>query len=437
MGIMYTKQWRVFLLFLFACAFFAPNSYAFRLGKKGPRVYGFIENGFGAKFDNDEDTKHRRYNMAEQRVQLKTRFFPENPAFLYDWDAEVNVKAEFVSDEYYDITLDKSFREFSLSASPLSFMDIKVGKQIFTWGTGDYLFINDMFPKDYISFYIGRHDEYLKKPSYGAKASIYLKKSNLDLVYLPFFVPNSAPNGTRLSFYDVFQQGIVGESSRFSIHRPDRTFRNAEYAARWYGNISGYEWAFYYFNGYYKNPCGFYDEMNRVVFYPRVSVYGASLRGAIFRGIGSVEFGYIDSRQDRSGENRLIPNDKVKLLAGYEKDLGNDFRIGLQHQFSRMLDYDNYDSSLMPWDLRYDKIQHLSTLRLTKLFKSQTVRASLFVFYSETDRDTYWRPFLSWDVTDQFNVTVGANLMWGDKDTTDFGQMEQDKNVYVRFRWSF
>ncbi len=425
------------IVVLSLCVGLFSKAYAFRLGKNGPRVYGFIETDFGVKFDHDEDTKHTHYNLAEQKLQLKTRLFPENPAFLYDWNAELNIKAELTLDEYFDTTLDKTFREFSLSVSPASFMDVKLGKQIFTWGTGDYLFINDLFPKDYVSFFIGRNDEYLKKPSYGTKASIYLKNSNIDLVYLPFVESNTVPNGTRLSFYDVFQQGIVGASSSFSVHRPDRTLGNAEYAARWYGNVSGYEWAFYFYDGFYKSPRGFYDEMNKVVFYPRLSVYGASLRGAIFRGIGSVEFGYYDSRKDRSGTNRLIPNDRVKFLVGYEKDLGHDFSIGVQHLFEQMLNYNNYYDARMPWDIIYDRYYHLSTLRLTKLFKNQTVRTGLFVFYSETDRDTYWRPYVSWDVTDNFNVTVGANLIWGKRDTSEFGQMEQDKNVYLRMRWSF
>ncbi len=48
-------------------------------------------------------------------------------------------------------------------------VNLKIGRQVFTWGTGDYLFINDLFPKDYESFYIGRDDEYLKRPSEAVK----------------------------------------------------------------------------------------------------------------------------------------------------------------------------------------------------------------------------------------------------------------------------
>ena len=42
-----------------------------------------------------------------------------------------------------------------------------------TWGTGDLLFINDLFPKNWKSLAIGRDDEYLKDPSGAVKASFF------------------------------------------------------------------------------------------------------------------------------------------------------------------------------------------------------------------------------------------------------------------------
>ena len=56
-------------------------------------------------------------------------------------------------------------REAWLSTQPLDFLDLKAGRQVVTWGTGDLLFINDLFPKDWQSFILGRDEEYLKAPS--------------------------------------------------------------------------------------------------------------------------------------------------------------------------------------------------------------------------------------------------------------------------------
>jgi hypothetical protein len=66
-------------------------------------------------------------------------------------------------------------------------MDVKLGRQILTWGTGDLIFINDLFPKDWISFFIGRDTDYLKAPSDAIKVSLFGEQANLDIVYTPQF----------------------------------------------------------------------------------------------------------------------------------------------------------------------------------------------------------------------------------------------------------
>jgi hypothetical protein len=65
------------------------------------------------------------------------------------------------------------------------------------------------------------------------------------------------------------------------------------------------------------------------------------------------------------------------------------------------------------------------------------VNVTLFTFYSPSDKDGYVRPSVSYDITDQWKVTAGMNLPWGEDDQTEFGQMKHNKNVYVRVKYSF
>ena len=409
---------------------------AFRLFGSGPWIRGFVEGSYGLKLHED-DTKHDEYNLAEIHFQLKTRMDLDANDLLADWGTQLNVKLEGVLDEYFDTTMNYKVRELNVSFSPFDWMDVKAGRQILTWGTGDYLFINDLFPKDYISFYIGRDDEYLKKPSDAIRVSMFWDKASLDIVWIPEFIPNTVPIGERVSFWDPYLQRVAGRDAVMTIVDRSRKISNSEYAGRLYGNIGSYEWALYYFDGFYKNPTGFANQSNYEVYYPNLEVYGASLRGPVFRGIGNVEFGYYYSKEDEDGEIREIPNSKVKFLVGYEKDMGHDFRIGMQWQYEYMLDYDEYLHSLMPGDIPSDVDKHTLTLRLTKQLWQQTLTLSLFVFWSPDEEDTYWRPSVSYDVNDNWTVTVGANFMWGKDDWTDFGQVDRNSNVYVRVRYSF
>ncbi|MDP3786860.1 MAG: hypothetical protein Q8R05_04845, partial [Candidatus Omnitrophota bacterium] len=158
-----------------------------------PQWHGFVEQAYAGRISQDRLTKHQDYNMLEQRVQLKTRYAIPGENLLSRWNSVATYKGDFLLDEYFDTSGSYEVRELNLAFSPTRIIDIKAGRQVLTWGTGDYLFINDLFPKDYISFYIGRDDEYLKKPSDVLRISLYPKTVNIDFVLIPYFTPNTMP----------------------------------------------------------------------------------------------------------------------------------------------------------------------------------------------------------------------------------------------------
>lgn len=184
---------------------------------------------------------------------------------------------------------------------------------------------------------------------------------------------------------------------------------------------------------------GIKNQDARELFYPELAVYGASLRGPVpaIGGITYGEIGYDDSLEDRSGKNRLIENALMKYLAGYERDFPNDLRIGLQYYVEQMLDFDQFTAGFLPGDVPRDQFRELVTCRITKLFWMQTLEASFFVLYSPTDEDAHLRPRLTWQVNDQWKATIGANVFFGTHDWTEFGQLEDNDNLYVRVRYSF
>lgn len=395
-------------------------------------LHGFAEGAYGARFHNDL-TKNDSYNLSEARLQVKGSYLPE---IMEDWQPELVFKGDILHDGYGDTT-QGILRETYIFLTPLPTVDLKVGRQVLTWGTGDLLFINDLFPKDYVSFMIGRDDEYLKRPSDAIKASFFFSKLSMDLVITPQAEPNKSINGERLSFYNGLMGEIVGQNGSGDFHETAHTVRNMETAARLYGNFGSSEAAFYFFRGFYKEPLGVSDPVNMDFFYPRLSVYGASLRGPIAGGIGNIELGYYDSRQDRSGSNSFIENSSVKYLAGYEKDMGNDLKLGLQYQLEQMLDYDEYRSGVSPGSPADDEYRHLLTLRLTQLMMNQNLNMGLFAFYSPSDEDVYLRPKVSYKFTDNLSGTVGANIFDGNKRHTFFGQLDRNDNFYARIRYSF
>ncbi|PIU39748.1 MAG: hypothetical protein COT00_05330 [Candidatus Omnitrophica bacterium CG07_land_8_20_14_0_80_50_8] len=432
------NTWRRLVLFPAALLLLAlPAKDAFA-DDPTKNIHGFAEAAYGPKLDHNGLTQKDDFNLLEQRLQLKTSWRPDQPETLARWNTGFFYKGGLLVDEHEE-NVRYNIREANGIFSPFSWLDVKLGRQILTWGTGDLLFINDVFPKDFESFFVGRDDEYLKVPSDAAKFSLYNPQVSVDLVFIPFFTPDTSLDGGRLSFYDMFLGRLAGKESGRLLKEPPLQPDSTEAAARVYRNFNGYEAALYGFKGYFNQARGVKSGGNKEFFYPKLAVYGSSLRGPapFVGGIVSGEIGYMDSLEDRSGIDRLVENSAVKYLAGYERDFPEDLRVGVQYFVEQMLDFDAFTANARAGDVPRDQFRQLMTLRLTKLFWLQTLEASCFVFYSPTDSDAHLRPRLAWQVNDQWKVTVGANVFFGRSDWTEFGQLENNDNVYARVRYSF
>jgi len=326
-------------------------------------------------------------------------------------------------------------REANISLSPLDFVDLKIGRQVLTWGTGDLLFINDLFPKDWESFFIGRDDEYLKVPSDAVKFSFFLDKVNLDVIYSPLFNSSVYIDGSRLSYWNPILGRTAGRDFIFSDDDRNRFYHDSEFALRAYKNVRGTEFALYGYYGYWSTPEGF-NPSTVELFYPKLAVYGASARTSLLGGIGNLEMGYYDSRDDRDGDDPLVANSEIMFLAGFERELMRDFTGGVQYFLEWMKDHDNYEDGLGGAPGR-DEYRHLLTVRLTRLLMNRNLTLSLFTFYSPSDEDAYLRPKVHYKITDQCSAEIGGNIFLKSEAHTFFGQFYKNTNVYAGVRWGF
>ena len=395
---------------------------------------GFWESRLGARTQRDH--YERDLSIGETRLQLELE---------KNW-TETTFK--LTTDLLYDPVLDKhevrleegrgwiDLREASFMLTPVTFADLKIGRQILTWGTGDMLFINDMFPKDWNSFFIGRDEEYLKAPSDALTASLYSEVANLDLVYTPRFDADRFIDGRRVSYWNATLGRRAGRDAVVRVDRPDDWFQDDEFAWRLFKNVNGYELAAYGYYGFWKSPAGM-DPVSGLATFPELWVHGASLRGNVGRGIGNVEIGYYDSRDDGSGSDPLVRNSEFRFLVGYEQEVARDFTAGVQHYLELMTDHSDYVRTLPAGARAADENRHVLTLRLTKLLMSQNLKLSLFTYYSPTDKDAYFRPNVHYKVDDHWSAEIGGNVFVGEDDHTFFGQFEKNNNIYLGVRYGF
>jgi len=395
---------------------------------------GFGEGLIGARTQNDPYEKD--LSIGEIRLQLEGE---------KGWDrASIRIRTDFLYDPVYDhqtIDLESGqgwldLRETRFIVTPLDFMDLKIGRQILTWGTGDMLFINDMFPKDWQSFFIGRDTEYLKAPSDAMGISFFTDLFNTDLVYTPRFNSDRYINGSRLSYYNPMLGRIAGRDAIIQADNRNSWFTDDELALRLSRNIEGYEAALYGYRGYWQSPAGM-DPANGNATFPRLAVYGGSLRGVAGPGVANLEFGYYDSEQNSNGSNPLVKNSELRFLAGYEQEIAANFNAGLQYYLEYMLQYDQYRDTLPPEQHPRDEARHVLTLRLTHMLMRQNLKLSFFTYYSPSDRDFYLSPNIHYKIDDHWSAEIGGNIFWGEHDWTFFGQFRKDTNIYSGVRYGF
>ncbi len=393
--------------------------------KLDTEYHGFYEIRSGYRLQNDPHEKDMSIMEARYQFDLFS---------MRDW-GDIKVRGDFYGDGVEEKGV-FDLREANIFARPTDTMDVKLGRQVLTWGTGDLLFINDLFPKDWQSFFIGRDVEYLKAPSDAAKISLFMDWANLDIAYTPEFDSDRFISGERISYWHPMQGMPVGENRTLSTERRREFFEEDETALRLYRNINNYELAAYGYWGYWKSPGGFNQTMTDAIF-PELYVYGASVRGNVGKGIGNAEIGYYDSVDDRTGDDPLINNSEMRYLIGYTQEIGRDFTAGVQYYMEQVLDYNRYEDNQPAGMPKRDEFRHLTTLRLTKLLMNQNLRLSLFTYYCPSDEDVYLRPIANYKASDNLSVEVGSNIFFGDEAYTFFGQFEDNTNAYLAVRYSF
>ncbi len=396
----------------------------------GVDFQSFAFGTFAARTHNETPPgpEGRRFLLAEERLRLELNAWTDAA------DTEVLVKLDTVHDAVtgdFSMDLREAYLDFTTGPA-----DFRLGRQIATWGVGDYVFINDVFPKDWLSFFSGRPLEYLKLGVDALRARYSAAAVNAELLILPRFRPDTLPSPKR---FVLFNDGAPAAGRERS--RPDAGVANPEAALRLYRRFQGYDVSAYMYRGYWRAPNRPVNEpanpAEATAFFPALSTWGLSAQGQSLGGVVSFEAGYYDSRDDRAGSNAAIPNSQARFLIGYRKQLSDETSLGLQYYVEIMMDYSAYKSSLPVGGGQNNKTRDFVTLSLSRFLRHQTWELSVFAFYSPVAQDYLIQPRAAYRFSDNFSAVLGANFFGGGTRTSFFGQFDRNDNAYLTLRYDF
>lgn len=408
---------------------------------------GFIDFEQGANITNQGPTQskedERDYVLANRRLRLKTNksYGKSSMYFTLDFNHD-----EILNSSNVDI------REARFVFSPIENTDVSIGRQVSTWGVGDLIFINDLFPKNWVAHFQGREMDMLKDPTDSLRLTYYGSSWSFDVVGTPKFTPDTTPNGCRFAVFspNSKQVSMNENCDGHSLYAKDQSkLENGELAASIKKKFGSQEFAVYAYKGFYKSPKGINIVSNGndnmlVPFYPELSVYGASHEGQIGPGIFTAEYGYYLSRQDKDGENFLIENSMMKYLVGYRVEFNSHIYAGIQWYQEKMLDYDKYEESYLafnPQGYAYRLKEHRNTYtaRVGFKFMQDTLMLNFFSYIRPEDKDAFHKFEISKRIENHIDVAMGVNTFEGDENYTDreFGMLQDQDNAFVRFKYIY
>ncbi|HEC90908.1 MAG TPA: hypothetical protein ENI55_04500 [Alphaproteobacteria bacterium] len=425
---MRTSALRLAVLFSLA---FSATAFAQKPGDEwGVDVNGFALGIYSARTTGNQPPggEGRALLLAEERVRLDVTGWTDAV------DADVRIKLDGVHDAVtnnFNLDLREAYIDYTKGNA-----DFRLGRQIITWGVGDLLFINDVFPKNWVSFFSGRPLEYLKTGVDGFKARYSSRPLNAEIIIIPRFEPDTMTTPKRFFMYDDY-----GSVTNRDKDLPSTTLGNTEIGLRLYGKYGGFDLSAYAYRGRWRTPGERADNPDNATkvtsIYPPLSVFGMSAQGSAFGGVLSLEGGYYDSRDDRGGKDPAVANSQTRFLVGYQTQLWRDFTIGGQYYTEIMSAFDSYKRSLPSGFAAKKKYRNIVTLRLTRFLGHQTWKLALFALYSPAESDYLLQPKITYKFSDNTSATLGGNIFGGKKRTTFFGQFDRDDNAYINLRYDF
>ena len=378
---------------------------------------GYIESAYSTRLSADP-----RFDSRATRAELKGQVEVSHALDRLQLSGKLDVHADAVEDGLW-VDVREALATLPLGARA----NLKLGRQVLSWGTGDLLFINDRFPKDFVTPLAGGEDFYFKAPSNSARLALSAPLFNIDLAYTPRFASDRYIDGERLGFFDSRSGQRVGGSDLIDAREPKASLGNGEWGLRLHRTREGIEYAAYLYRGFDKQPLGA-DALGRPSHFQRDSA-GFSIRAPLAGGIGSFETGREWSGAELAQVAARVPH-KTSAMLGFEKEWLPKLTLGLQ-LYAEQHAREPGNASPLNGEER-----QLVSLRISRQALRDRLNLSAIAFHSPNQHDRWLRVTLSHRLSDQWLLGASANVFGGRIDRF-FGQLEDDSNAGVWVRRQF
>ncbi len=417
----------------------------FDLLREQVEVTGFIKNETVYRIHHP----HRPVK-SESQIQLELEFDPsENTRLtaifrgLYDPINRLERRKDFDAEPLDRIESDHRFeaelREFYIDLF-FDKLDLRLGKQQVVWGKADGLRILDFInPQEFREFIL---DDFVdaRIPLWMARADLYLGDWTLEFLWIPDFEP-SRPAQPRTEY---FSRLLSFEELPLRIRdteEPGDGLSSSEAGFLVSRFWRGWDITANYFYTWEDSPIPF---RQRNPWTGEVFVEPEHRRNHITGFTFSNAFGAFVLRGEFGATfNKHFVTDEPFGDGVTEKTLVN-YVVGLDFTASTYVDW--LDLASMQFfqqiildhrsSIRQDEVFNAVSLLLQKDFLNETLTPQILFLYGINESDFLARFKIDYDLSDNWRIIAGVDLMGGDRDGF-FGQFAKRDRTFMEVKYSF
>lgn len=385
------------------------------------------------------DPHQERYDRLGTRFQ--TRFaggFGTRMEYFAAINYELDLADTFV--DTIDSEVDAAFsRTSNYRVYPVEYYldlhlnnaDFRIGQQFIFWGSASWVNPTDVInPWDYANM-SGEVEDY-RLPVLAVNVQWYFERLTLQGVIIPGFTPSvmSYPPGTKVIYPDM------------KVNKPQLGLRGTSYS----GNT---DLSIYLYRGYDQLPSIQYSmDMSQLPPVPQflaeynpISLFGLDfIRPAGAWNIMG-EAAYVRTA-DEGGNDVFITNSNIQSALGLDYIWSEDLSLNMQYNSQLLLDYEYSVEQALIQNmgladyLSADEEYSHSISSMISWSPANYVTSQLIGQYNLEDRDSFIMGFVSWEMADATQFTIGTVLFSGAESTT-YGKMDKADRIFIELKRSF
>lgn len=380
-----------------------------------------------------KDDFNSDYSIQQARFQFGSYGYFKKISF--------NLKADFIFDRDYPSHFGLNptegwldLREANINLHLGKFVSFSIGRKSYTWGNSGFLFVNDLFAKNWQAKIFGMDNNYFKIPIDMASLSLSVWNINALFIFSPKHTPDLFSANHSISFYNPLTMDLRGLGDFIDIYHGKQYFKRNEYflnISRYFGStrlsLTGYK-------GYNNLPNVLSFSFPVISLdYSKLFAGGISVETQLYSFLFSIEGAYYKIPDTESLLDINLTDDLVKGMIVLEREIVSDNFVGFKLYLEHLLNYSEFSNSIPSI---YETPVENNYYTMVKIYNNPISYKLIYntsFTYCFSDQDYYLNAEFIYKITDSMHTKIGINYFDGKEIYTYLSQLQNNSNVYIGF----